>query len=274
MPTHDLPAPILEARDLIFDYPGPLRALDGVDFTLAPGELVVAIGPNGSGKSTLQKVLAGLLAPTAGEVRLDGRPLASFAPRERAQKIAVVPQFLPRLFDVRVGEFVHSGRYARIGRWQSAAREDRAAVARALEECDAADLAQRSLAELSGGQRQRVLVARAIAQDARILLIDEPSNALDPEHQIRVFELIASFRSQDRASLVVTHDLNLASQFATRIVLLDRGRIVARGSVEDVLRREVLEPVYGEHLYYGRFSVEDGGHARSGRPFVLPSRSI
>jgi len=263
---------ILEARAVSYEYPGALRALDRIDVVLERGELVVAIGPNGSGKSTLVKTLAGLLAPCAGEVLLDGRAIASFAPRERAREIAVVPQFLPALPEVRVEEFVLGGRYARLGRWKTIHAEDERAVEDALARCDALDLAARGMTELSGGQRQRVLVARALAQEARVLMIDEPTNALDPEHQIRVFELVAKLRSSDRSALVVTHDLNLASQYATRLLLLRDGRVAAQGSVEDVLRRDVLEPVYGANLFYGRWPAEPD-RSDSGRPFVLPRRA-
>jgi iron complex transport system ATP-binding protein len=262
---------ILEARGVVFDYAGPLRALDGVDLALEAGELVAVIGPNGSGKSTLVKVLGGILAPSSGEVRLEGVLQTSLRPRDRAHRVAVVPQFLPALPDVRVEDFVLSGRYARIQRFASPSAADRDAVRRALRECDAADLADRAMAELSGGQRQRVLVARALAQEAPVLLIDEPTSGLDPEHQIRILELIASLRGvrDSRAALFVTHDLNLASQYATRVVLLDRGLVAASGTVESVLRREVLEPVYGEHLHYGTWPSGVG----AGRPYVLPRRS-
>jgi iron complex transport system ATP-binding protein len=254
---------VLEARQVAFEYPGPLRALDGIDVRLARGELAVVIGPNGSGKSTLLKILAGLLAPSAGDVSLDGRSIAAYSARERARAIAVVPQYLPALPEVRVEDFVATGRYAHVTRFAAIDATDKSVVQRALQQCDAADLAQRSLAELSGGQRQRVLIARAIAQETRILLVDEPTSALDPEHQIRVLDLVASLVGAERTALLVMHDLNLASQYATRILLLDRGRVVADGDVEHVLVRDVLEPVYGRHLYYGRASA-------SGRPFVLP----
>lgn len=257
---------ILEARGVVYDYAGPLRALAGIDLALRSDDLVAVIGPNGSGKSTLVNVLGGLLPPAEGEVRLEGRPLAELSPRQRARTIAVVPQFLPALHDVRVEDFVLSGRYARIGRFASAAARDRDAVRRALEDCDAGELADRAMAELSGGQRQRVLIARALAQEAAVLLIDEPTAGLDPEHQIRVLELVASL---GRAALFVTHDLNLAGQYAGRIVLLDRGRVAAEGPVEQVLMREVLESVYGAHLYYGTWSSGAG----AGRPYVIPLRS-
>ncbi|MFN0006930.1 MAG: ABC transporter ATP-binding protein [Planctomycetota bacterium] len=261
-------SPFLAARALVFDYPGPLRALDGVDLELRPGDLTAVLGPNGSGKSTLLKVLGGLLEPSSGQVLLQGVAPRSLTPRERAKKIATVPQFLPALPDFSVRDFVSSGRYARVARFQSATASDRDAVTRALADCDAADLEERPMAELSGGQRQRVLVARALAQDAPVLLIDEPTAGLDPEHQIRVLDLVASLRGE-RAALFVTHDLNLAGQYARHMILLDRGRVAAEGSVEEVLRPEVLAPVYGEHLHYGRWPSGDS----AGRPFVLPRRA-
>ena len=259
----------LAAQGLCFDYPGPLRAVDGLDLSLAPGELVAVLGPNGSGKTTLLRLLAGLLAPTAGRIALDGRPLDSLGHRARACVVAVMPQHLPPNLDVRVEHFVLGGRYARISRWTGATPDDRKAVAQALADADVADLSTRRMSELSGGQQQRVLVARAVAQQTDVLLVDEPTTALDPEHQVAVFELLARLADRGCATLVVTHDLNLASQFATRLVLMDGGRRVAEGDVESVLRPDVLGPVYGERLHYGR--LPDAGGA-GGRPFVLPCR--
>jgi iron complex transport system ATP-binding protein len=257
---------LLEARGVEHSYRDGPRALAGVDLQIRAGELVVVLGPNGSGKSTLLKLLAGLLPVSIGEVRLENRPLSAWSARERAQRIAVVPQFLPALPDFLVSDFVLGGRYAHRERWRAAHARDHACVQAALARCDASEISARSMHEISGGQRQRVLLARALAQEAEILLVDEPTNSLDPEHQVRVFALLAELVSAGKSVLVVTHDLNLASQFATRICLLCEGRVVSDGAVAQVLRREVLEPVYGPHLYYGRF--EDEGDA--GLPFVLP----
>lgn len=250
------------AREVAFDYANGVSALLGASLELRRGELLAVIGPNGSGKSTLLRCLAGLLAPKSGSVKVDGEDVARLAPRERACRIAVVPQFLPRLVDVRVSDFVLGGRYAYMGRWRSAKKHDHAIVRAALERCDSLDVAERLMSELSGGQRQRVLVARAIAQAAGVLLVDEPTNSLDPEHQLAVFRSIAELVEAGRAALVVTHDLNLASQFATRAVVMRDGRTLTEGPVERVLTREVLEPVYGPHLHFGRFA--------SGRPIVVP----
>jgi iron complex transport system ATP-binding protein len=256
----------LVARGLEFAYPDQARALRGVDFELGTGELVAVIGPNGSGKSTLLKLLSGVLAADAGTIELEGRALPSISTRVRAALIALVPQFLPALPDVLVEDFVLSGRYTRLSRWKAATLADRGAALEALTACDADALARRGMTELSGGQRQRVLIARAVAQAARFVLVDEPTNALDPEHQIRVFELLLALTGDGRGAVVVTHDLNLASQYASRVVLLDEGRVVATGTAGEVLRRPTLEPVYGSHLFYGEWPD-------LGRPFVLPHRS-
>jgi iron complex transport system ATP-binding protein len=215
-------------------------------------------------------VLAGLRVPSSGGVVLEGTPLGSLRPRERARRIAVVPQYLPSLPEVAVATFVESGRYAHVRGGRGLSLADRETSEQALLACDVSDLAGRTIAELSGGQRQRVLVARAIAQDAPVILVDEPTNALDPEHQIAVFELLARLCAEGRGALVVTHDLNLASQYATRLVLLERGKVAARGVAAEVLRREVLEPVYGAGLHYGRWPRESG--AIADLPFVLARR--
>jgi iron complex transport system ATP-binding protein len=135
-------------------------------------------------------------------------------------------------------------------------------VTLALADADASDLGSRPLADLSGGQRQRVLVARALAQEADVLLVDEPTTALDPGHQVAVFALIARLAATGRAVLVVTHEMNLASQYATRMILLDQGRVAADDTPAKVLRPEVLEPVYGSELHYGQLP--------DGRPLVVP----
>lgn len=257
----------LVARKVGLVYPGPIEAVRDVQLELCSGELVALLGPNGAGKSSLLKLLAGLLAPTSGTVELEGQSLTRLGHRARARSIAVVPQSLQAMPFVDVETFVRQGRYAHQGLLPRSRREDTEAVRRALEEADAGDLAGRALDQLSGGQRQRVLVARALAQEADVLLFDEPTAALDPEHQVRTFDLIARLGCEGRLAVAVTHDLNLASQFATRLVLLQEGRVVADGGVEEVLARDVLEPVYGSNLRYGRLPAPRGPGER---PFVVP----
>lgn len=247
----------LEARDLTFSYPGGAApALNGVTFGIAPGELTVLLGPNGSGKSTLVRLLAGLLVGDSGTVTVGGRDLRRLAPREAARSIAVVPQSLPRIPTLRVDDFVLGGRYAHFGFWRTASQRDHDAVHDALAKVGAEDCAGRLLADMSGGQRQRVLVARALAQDADFVLFDEPTASLDPEHQVRVTELVVELVADGRGAVVVTHDFNLAAQIADRVVLLREGRVAGEGAVDAVLRPESLEPVYGRHLHFG--ALPDG----------------
>ncbi len=254
----------LDARGLAYEYSGVVRAVDGVDLSVEAGELLALIGPNGSGKTTLLKLCAGLYSPLEGTVTVDGRPLPSYEPQARARRIAVVPQSLRALPDVSVHDFVLGGRYGHLGFWNQESAHDLEMTRLALEAADVTSLEERLLTQLSGGQCQRVLIARALAQEAMLLLVDEPTNSLDPEHQVQVFEMLAGLARNGRAVLVVTHDLNLASQFATRLAVMQGGKLVASGNAAQVLRPEVLEPVYGKNLRYGCF---DGLEAR---PFVLP----
>jgi iron complex transport system ATP-binding protein len=260
----------LRASGLVHKYPGGRRALDGVDLALEAGELVTVIGPNGSGKSTLLRLCAGLLTPAAGAVALAGRDVPRMSARERARALAFVPQGLRALPELSASAFVRGGRYAHQPRLANVlAREsaaDRAAVARAREGADASDLAARRLDELSLGQFQRVLLARALAQEAPLLLLDEPTAALDPEHQVRSFLLIERLVASGRAALVVTHELSLASRFAGRCVVLRAGRVAAAGAPAAVFRPEVLEPVFGPHLHYASVPAAPG----EARPLVVP----
>ena len=257
---------VLAARALAYEYPGKRRALAGIDLALERGELVCVVGPNGSGKSTLLRLCAGLLAPSAGAVELDGRPVIGLEPRERARRLAFVPQALRALPDLDARSFVLGGRYAHQSVWSGLlareTRPDREAVERALAEADALDLAPRRLDELSLGQFQRVRVARALAQEAPLFLFDEPTAALDPEHQVRLFLLIERLVAAGRAALVVTHELALASRFAQRCLVLCEGRVAAEGTPAAVFRPAVLEAVFGAHLYYGEVGT--------GRPLVVP----
>jgi iron complex transport system ATP-binding protein len=257
----------LSVRGVGFAYPGDPPVLVGVDLTVRAGEVVCIIGPNGAGKSTLLRLCAGLLAPGSGAVELDGVSLARMSLRDRARRVGFVPQALRALPALRVRDFVEQGRYAHRGRFARRTVRDREVVDNALREADALEFAERPLETLSGGQRQRALVARAVAPEPERVLVDEPTNALDPRHQLQIFGLVAGLGCRGRSAVAVTHDLNLASQFATRVVLLDRGKIVADGTVHEVLRPEVLEPVYGTHFEVGSAEVAGWGEAR---PWVLP----
>ena len=241
-------APALEAVGLSCHYDGA-RVLSEVDLRVGAGEFVGLIGPNGAGKTTLLRVLAGALAPTVGVVRLQGQQLRSLARRQIALRMAVVPQMEAPPFEFTVREVVQMGRTPHLGRLQWEGARDRAAVGHALRLADLTHLAERAVTELSGGELQRVSIARALAQDAPIMLLDEPAAFLDLGHQAEVFELLARLnREEGRTILCVSHDLNLAARYCRRLVLLVNGRIMAVGSPAEVLSRERIAVAYGAEV--------------------------
>jgi ABC-type cobalamin/Fe3+-siderophores transport system ATPase subunit len=236
---------ILEARAVTVRYRRSMQpALDAVSCTVEPARLVAVVGPNGSGKTTLVRALGGRHEPDAGAVHLDGRPLATWPRAAIAQVLAVVAQREEIAFPLRVDEAVMLGRYARLGPWAPPGAVDRAAVQAALERCDVAGLAGRSVDTLSGGEWQRVRLARALAQEPRVLVLDEPTASLDVRHEMEVLELVRRLVDEGMAGLVVTHELNLAARFADRIVLLAEGRVAADGPPAEVLTRDVLSRVF------------------------------
>jgi len=260
---------MLEIRDLTLAY-GERVALRDVSLSLARGELLGVVGPNASGKSSLIRAITNVITPRRGEVRLDGSPVRGLSQRELALRVAVVPQnpTLPEAFTAL--EVVLMGRTPHLGLLQSEGRADWAAVRRALEETDAWELAERRIGELSGGEKQRVVVARALAQEAPLLLLDEPTAHLDVGHQAAVLELVQRLccsngvDGRPRAVLAVVHDLTLAAQYCDRLVMLSEGRLVADGPPHEVLSPQVLSSVY-------RTQVVVFTHPLTGRPVVTPA---
>ena len=262
--------PVLRGRDLTFTHPrAEEAAVRGVSLAVTPGSLLAVAGPNGAGKTTLLRVLSGSLAPQEGEVMLDDRLLGDLDDRERARAVAVVPQSESSPFPVTVREMVGMGRYAHLGPWQGVGSGDRAVVDAALERCSIGPLAGRQLGELSGGERQRARIARALAQEAPVLLLDEPTAGLDLRYRMELFHLLQELRADGLALLVVTHDLNLAARFADRLLLMDRGRERAGGAPRDVLLRETLEHVYEWPL---RLVPHPGPGSDTGAPQTVPLR--
>ena len=202
------------------------RVLRSADLCLRPGELTAVIGPNGEGKTTLLRCLAGVLRPLAGQVLLDGQSLGSLSERERARRVAVLPQRpgTREALDLPAEDVVLLGRYARLSRLGVFADADYRAARRALEAVSALPLARRPLGELSGGERQRVFLARALAQEADILLLDEPADALDPAHQAALFALLKGLTRSGATVAAVMHDVNAAVLYADRILALRGGR--------------------------------------------------
>ncbi|MBI4546265.1 MAG: ABC transporter ATP-binding protein [Gemmatimonadetes bacterium] len=238
--------PVFAARDLRFRYAGAARpAVAGVSLSVAPGSVQAILGPNGSGKSTLLRVLLGVLRPESGAARFWGRPVGEWARRELARRIGVVPQVEELVFPITVRELVAMGRYPHLGPFRSEGAPDRLAIAQALERCDVLELADRPVATLSGGERQRARMARALAQQPRALVLDEPTAALDIRHEMEIFELLADLAAREGvAVLLATHNINLASRYAAELLLLDRGAPAAQGPPAAVLREGLLERIY------------------------------
>jgi len=235
----------LQAEAVFFGY-GDRPVLAGVDLRLEEGEILVLLGPNGAGKSTLIRLFSGLLAPQAGRILVGGRPPASWGRRAMARLLSVVGQDPPVDFPMTVEEFVALGRFAHQGFFGAPGPADRDAVARALEMTGLAGLGRRRLAEVSAGERQRAAVARAIAQEARIMLMDEPTAFLDIYHRVAFYEIVARLKREcGTSALVASHDLSLCAEYGERIVLLAGGRVRAAGAPEEVLTPEKIQEAFG-----------------------------
>lgn len=220
--------------------------LKGVDLAVAAGEWVSLLGQNGSGKTTLLRVLAGLLRPTAGVVHLDGEPLDSLSRRVVARRLALLPQATPVVRGLTVRQFVRQGRYAARGALGMLGDTDDEQVREALRCTGVAEWADVPLERLSGGQRQRVRLALALAQDAPVLLLDEPTTFLDVRHQIDVLELVRDLQRERGLTVVaVLHDLAQAARYSDRVVALRDGVVHADGAPRDVVDAAFLKDVYG-----------------------------
>lgn len=237
-------AAMLQTRGIRAGY-GEEDVLHGIDFALRAGEVLAVVGPNGCGKSTLLRAVTGLIPLLGGEVTLGGEKLENLTAMERARRCAVQPQVEAPLFDYTVGQFVLLGRHPRRAPLALATEADRGAVLQALSATDLAGLRERSIRTLSTGEWQRALLARALAQETPVLLLDEPAAHLDPGHRYSVHILLRRLaREQQRAVLCVSHDLNLASEFSDRLLMMSEGRVVAAGTPEEVLTAENLQEVF------------------------------
>jgi len=244
---------------------GGREVVRGVTAEVRGGELVGLLGPNGAGKSTLVRALAGLLAPDAGRVTLDGIDIADRPRRALARTLAYLPQGAQVHWPVAVERLVALGRLPHLSAWQRPRGTDRAAVDAALRAADIEDLRGRPATELSGGEAARVLLARVLAAEPGVLLADEPVAALDPRHQLALMELLHSRAARGTAVMVVLHDLGLAARFCDRLVLMHEGRVLREGVPEHVLSPEALAEAYG---------VEARIERRNGTLSVTPWRVI
>ena len=233
------------SKGLVVRYHGSLEpALDGVSMEAPDASLYAVLGPNGSGKSTLMKALLGVVTPVAGQVAVDGRDPTSWSRRDMARAVGVVPQSESISFPLTVREMVDMGRYPYLGALGGEGDEDREAVALAMSLCDVDALSRRDVTIFSGGELQRVRIARALAQEPRALVLDEPTASLDVHHQMAIMELLRGSADRGMTVVWVTHGLDLAARFADHMLLLERGRVVAEGAPADVLRSDTLEAVY------------------------------
>ena len=254
---------MFEIKLLTVTYNGH-EILKDISLTIAPGEIFALVGPNGAGKSTLIKTISGVLTPISGSIHIDSLDIATLSSIQRARHLAVVPQAreLPRAYTVY--DTVLLGRTPYLGWLGQAGEKDHALVQLALDRTQTSSLATRRINQLSGGEQQRVLLARALAQDTPIMLLDEPTTHLDLEHQTNLLNLVCQLATeQDLTVLMVLHDLNLAALYADQVAVLVAGRIQAQGTPEEVLTPQTLTSVYN-------VPVNVISHPEYGTPLVLP----
>jgi iron complex transport system ATP-binding protein len=247
----------LEVEGVSWGVPGR-GILENVSLEVEPGEMVGLIGPNGGGKTSLLRCVYGFLEPWSGSVMLDGEDVRGMCARRLARRVAVVLQETPGGFDFTVRESVLMGRTPHKALFDRETAEDRRIVEHALVRVGADDLGERDFRTLSGGEKQKVLVARALTQNARLLVLDEPTNHLDVGHQLEVLDLVKSLRVTTLAAL---HDLNLAALFCDRLYVLKSGRVFASGTPKEVLTPRLLEEIYG-------VASEVRTHPSTGKPHV------
>jgi iron complex transport system ATP-binding protein len=241
------------------------KILSDVSFSVEGGGLIGLIGPNGAGKSTLARLIAGIAKPDEGEVRLDGTPIDAIPRKALARHIAYMPQGHVVYWALEVYQVVALGRLPHLNPFTSLSPADAEAVESALVKADVLEFAERDITTLSGGERARVMLARALAVESPVLLVDEPIASLDPFHQIKVMHLLRAVAEEGRLVIAVLHDLPLAARFCDRLLLLGEGRLVADGSPADVLNDQHLADTY---------AIEGLRGSRAGEEYVLPWRCL
>ncbi len=240
---------------------GSRTVLTGISAKFAPGECVAIMGPNGSGKSTLMRAAAGLIPTASGEIALHGKSLANWRRADLAREIAYLPQGGEVHWPLTVRNIVALGRLPHVHRFAKKTDADEAAIARAMQACDIAHLADRAATSLSGGERARALLARALSSEAKIILADEPFAQLDPSHQLHAMEVLKAASEAGALVIVVLHDLSIAARHATRVLLLNEGKVSADGEPAATLSSETLRKSFGIDAFIG-------DHA--GAPVILP----
>ncbi len=236
---------IIQLEDISFTYETSPVLID-LTFSTGKKDFIGLIGPNGSGKSTLLKIMGAILKPDSGSIEFKGSPLSQFSKKLFAQSVSWIPQEHPMVFPFKVSEIVLMGRHPYLSRLSFESEEDFDITRRAMEITMTSQFADRYFNEISGGEKQRVMIASALAQSPELLLLDEPTSALDLKYQIQILSILKNLNANHDMTLVMAmHDLNLASRFCNRLILLNEGKIVRDGTPEEVLEKEILEQVYG-----------------------------
>ena len=242
--SHEQPTHPLVTIDNVTVRLGDVTALTSITTSVSSGTFLGIVGPNGAGKSTLLRTITGMVSPETGTVLINGRPVSTLSSRERSRQIAVVPQETSVAFDFDVSDVIRMGRTPYLGRFSPGTQADSEAVAAAMERTDVTQFADRPISSVSGGERQRILLARAIAQDTPLLLLDEPTASLDINHQIRTLDLISTLVADGKTVIAAIHDLNLAARYCDEVLLLDAGSFVDRGPPETVLTEETVRQTF------------------------------
>lgn len=258
---------VLDVQDVSYSYGRSDWKLDEVSLSVQPGDFIGIIGANGSGKSTLLKIAAGILRSNSGSVLLENKAIERIPRRKLAQRLGYLPQQISPVFDYSVEEIVSMGRFCHSQGLGLTTSQDQRIVEHCMEETEISPLRHRTIDELSGGERQRVMLTSVLAQQPAIMLLDEPVVGLDLHHQVAFFKLLAQFSARGMAVLVITHDLNLASQFCSKILLLDQGRMQIMNSVENVFEQIQTQKIYSDDICILR-------HPNNQKPAVLPFNSV
>lgn len=254
---------MIQLHTIAFSY-GAHPVLHDVSATLSNGHMIGVLGANGAGKSTLLKLIAGFLHPTQGTIAIHGRPLTQWSQRDLARQLAYIPQDLQLPFPFRVFELVLMGRIPHLPGFGFGSSHDHAIVTQALHAVDAWQFESRRFTELSGGERQRVLLARALAQEPRVLILDEPTAFLDIQHQVLIMRFLQRWRQETGGTVIAAlHDLNLAAQFCQSVLLLKQGQILAQGPTDTTLTYANVCSTFDTEVYVGLNEL-------NGRPYFVP----
>ncbi len=235
---------ILELKNISFAY-GNKDVLNAISLDIAEGDFISIIGPNGSGKSTLIKIINNIYQPKTGEVLLRDKIIGSYKIKDIAKEISLVPQEVDINYDFTVEDIVAMGRYAHLKTFGSESEEDYKIIEEAMILTNVYGLKDRKVTEISGGEKQRTMIAKAIAQDSNIILLDEPTSSLDMNHQIEIMEFLTKLNKEKKLTVItVLHDVNLASRYSNKLILIKDGRIIDRGSPEEVITEENMRDAY------------------------------